>query len=98
MGGHHRRALHFNALVDDSRQKLTQRLAIYMGMERYDLAASLLPLFESQPWLEDGLRYQLAYACYATGRGEQLAMLANAIEDEWLSEGVVELMEALERP
>ncbi|MFH1463775.1 MAG: hypothetical protein ABIO70_05240 [Pseudomonadota bacterium] len=91
VAGHPVRALHFNAEVADEPRKLGQRLGIYVGMERWDLAASLLPLLRDQPWLDDTQRYQLACACHLTGRDEEVRELAEDITDPWLAEGVGEL-------
>ena len=92
VGGQHRQALAFNALVDDEGQKLPQRLAIYLGMERYDLAAGLAPLLMALPEVEDITRYQLAYASYLAGDHETVGRLCAAVSDPVLKEEIDKLM------
>ena len=95
MAGHYRRALFFNGQVADAKRKLTQRLGIYMGMERHDLAIALLPDLQEHDWMDDMSRYQVAYACYATGRDQELQALAARIQDPWLSSAVKEMVDAM---
>lgn len=92
VAGQHRRALGFNARVEDPQRKLVQRLAIYSAMERHDLAAALTPMIERLPDVDDTTRYHLAYACYMAGDHQAVRRLVDTIEDSWLRDSGEELV------
>ena len=78
--------------MDDQDRKLPQRLAIYLGMERYDLAAGLAPLLMALPEVEDITRYQLVYACFMVGDQETVSRLVEGITDPSLRSSAGELL------
>ncbi len=71
----HYRALHLNTLIPDRKERLKQKLAIYLETEQYELIAAMgSDLLRVGLLDDDEIRYALAYGYFQTGafrRAEQ---------------------------
>ncbi len=62
------RALHLNTLIPDQKEKLKQKLAIYLETDQYELVAGMAGDLARVGLLEDDeIRYALAYSYFQTG-------------------------------
>jgi len=92
-----RSGLVFNAQVVDPDDKLPQRLALLVDMERWDRAVAMAPALDALDEVPDAVRYQLAYAAYVVGDADVVRRQAELVEDAWLREGLEELLHALDQ-
>lgn len=70
--GNFQHALFLNAQVADQAKKLKQRIAIYLGLQNYELILNMESNLARFHLLDDqSIRYALAYSAYSIGHFEQ---------------------------
>lgn len=81
LAGRFRDAIRMNALVSDTKKRLSQRLAIHLGSEAFDRATALTQSLQSANAMNDTNRYRLAYAHLRVGDLDRAEALAIQISD-----------------
>jgi tetratricopeptide (TPR) repeat protein len=95
--GQLRRALWVNAGVSDQAAKTRQRLGLLTELGRFDSVLALAPRVERLGLAQDdALAYALAYACYRTGRLDEVERWLRPIRDPDAFRRANELRRALE--
>ncbi len=80
--GRFHRALLLNSAVPDQAKKFRQRLAIYVSMERWEMAASMGDALKRTALLSvDDIRYAYAYALFKTGALDEAELMLGGISD-----------------
>lgn len=92
------RALHLNTLITDQKEKLKQKLAIYLETESYELIAGMAGDLARVGLLDDDdIRYALGYSLFQSGEpGKAEAQLAKIQKPE-LFRRAAELRREMER-
>ncbi|NOZ85201.1 MAG: tetratricopeptide repeat protein [Deltaproteobacteria bacterium] len=97
LAGHFHEAVRLNARVKDSKKRLSQRLAIYLGSERFERAAALEKSFSSIGPLDDTTRYRLAYADLRIDELDRAENLCKKIKDRALKDSASKLIDVISR-
>lgn len=95
--GNLHRALSLNAGVSDSATKLKQRLAILVGLARYDAVTAMEPsLRRAGLFNDEDIRYALAYAWFKSGDYERTESHLTALRRNDLFRKATELRKIME--
>lgn len=90
--GRYYRALELNARVADQTTKLKQRLAIFLGLKKYEMAINMEPALHRARLLNDqSVRYALAYAAYAVGQFDKSRKHLGYVKEAGLFKQAMEL-------
>jgi tetratricopeptide (TPR) repeat protein len=96
--GHLMEALTLNAAIIDQNQKLKQRLAILVELQRFEQAAAMEPDLVRTGLLEDeDIRYALAYAYFKNGEFDRAEAQLSRLERADLFRKATELRRVMEQ-
>jgi len=96
--GHLMEALTLNAAIIDQNQKLKQRLAILVELQRFEQAAAMEPDLMRTGLLEDeDIRYALAYAYFKSGEFDDAESQLSRLERPDLFRKATELRRVMEQ-
>lgn len=89
--GRYERSLFFNARIVDEKERLKQKLAIYVDKGQFALIASLEPILQRSPLInDDEVRYALAYSLVRSGEYKRpLQYLAKITNKDFLEKAVI---------
>lgn len=89
--GRYERSLFFNARIPDDKERLKQKLAIYVDKGQFALIASLEPILQRSPLInDDEVRYALAYSLVRSGEYKRpLQYLAKITSNDFLEKTVI---------
>lgn len=89
--GRYERSLYFNSRITDEKERLKQKLAIYVDKGQFALIASLEPILQRSPLInDDEVRYALAYSLVRSGEYKRpLQYLAKITNKDFLEKTVI---------
>jgi len=91
------RALELNAQVPDQTIKLKQRLAILLGLKRYEMVINMeATLYRAHLLGDQNIRYALAYAAYSIGEFEQAKKHLRFVKEPGLFKQAMELQRLMQ--
>lgn len=94
--GRYERSQFFNAAIPDEKERLKQKLAIYVDKGEFALIASMEPALQRMSLIhDDEVRYALAYSLVRSGNYERPLMYLSKITNKDLLEKTVILRNAL---
>lgn len=89
--GRYERSQFFNARIPDDKERLKQKLAIYVDKGQFAMIASLESILQRSPLInDDEIRYALAYSLVRTGEYKRpLQYLAKITNKDFLEKTVI---------